>query len=145
MSSNSVQREILKYPNNIKIQYSNDIEYRQSLRQLFEMNFQTELLDNSSIMDPVSLDESNYDEKMTKKWMDWISLQTKECYEINELYKIAAATMISLDRETGLAVLFSFDYFSDFHKVLSLFFENPNRDLEMYPEYERLWERLSKK
>ena len=51
----------------------------------------------------------------------------------------------SLDRDTGLAVLFSFDYFADFHNLLVVFFKNPGVDLEMFPAYDRLWNRLSKK
>jgi len=136
--------EIMGYPTNRVIQYNNDAEFRQSLRELFGMKFQPVVLNDKSL-DAISMDESNYDEETTKKWLNWISSQTTECYELNELYKLAAATMISLDRETGLAVLFSFDYFADFHNLLIVFFKNPGMDLEMFPAYDRLWNRLSKK
>ena len=136
--------ETLEYPINKIIYYSNDVEYRQSLRELFGMRFHPIILNNKDL-DPVSKDESNYDEQTTKKWLNWVSVQTIECYELNELYKLAAATMISLDRETGLAVLFSFDYFADFHNLLVVFFKNPGMDLEMFPAYDRLWNRLTKK
>lgn len=136
--------ETFEYPTNQIIQYSNDTEFRKSLRELFGMKFQPVILNDKSL-DAISMDESNYDEETTKKWLNWISSQTAECYELNELYKLAAATMISLDRETGLAVLFSFDYFADFHNLLVVFFKNPGMDLEMFPAYDRLWNRLSKK
>jgi len=136
--------DTLEYPTNQIIQYSNDFEYRQSLRELFGMKFNPFFLKDRSL-DAISMDESNYDEKSTKMWLDWVSVQTYNCYELNELYKLAAATMISLDRDTGLAVLFSFDYFADFHNLLVIFFKNPGMDLEMFPAYDRLWNRLSKK
>lgn len=136
--------EIFEYPTKQIIQYNNDAVYRQSLRELFGMKFQPVVLNDKSL-DAISMDESNYDEETTKKWLNWISGQTADCYELNELYKLAAATMISLDRDTGLAVLFSFDYFADFHNLLVVFFKNPGVDLEMFPAYDRLWNRLSKK
>lgn len=132
----------LAYPIHKNIQYSNNAEYRQCLRNLFGM------VENPNVdhtLDEISKDELNYDESSTEKWMAWISEQTKDCYELNELYKLAAATMISLDRETGVAVLFSFDYFVDFHQLLIIFFKTPGRDLEMFAPYERLWNRLSRK
>lgn len=142
--SGSQITEIFEYPTKQIIQYSNDAVYRQSLRELFGMKFQPVILNDKSL-DAISMDESNYDEETTKKWLNWISGQTADCYELNELYKLAAATMISLDRDTGLAVLFSFDYFADFHNLLVVFFKNPGVDLEMFPAYDRLWNRLSKK
>ena len=132
---------LFNYPVDNKISYNTDAEYRMSLRELFKMKDQT-TIDPS--LDEISKDENNYDEETNKLWMNWISEQTKECYELNELYKLAAATMISLDRDTGLAVLFSFDYFSDFHSLLTIYFKNPKQDLEMTTSYERLWRRLSK-
>lgn len=132
------------YPTEKKVEYSNDAGYRQCLRELFGMKYQTDVLGNTE-MDDISKDENNYDSQMTDLWMKWISEETKGCYELNELYKLAAATMISLDRDTGLAVLFSFDYFAEFHKLLVQFFACPERDLEMCSSYERLWNRLSEK
>jgi hypothetical protein len=134
----------LVYPTDKKVQYNNDVEYRQCLRDLFNMKSQTDVLDNAD-MDEISKDENNYDSQMTDAWTKWISEKTKNCYELNELYKLAAATMISLDRDTGLAVLFSFDYFAEFHKLLVQFFICPGEDLEMCSSYERLWNRLSAK
>jgi len=130
------------YPTNDKVKYTTDAEYRQSLRNLFKMN---EHLSNNQYLDEISKDENNYDEQTVKLWIDWISEETQNCYELNELYKLAAATMISLDRHTGLAVLFSFDYFEDFHSLLSIYFKNVINDLEMTSPYERLWNRLIKK
>jgi hypothetical protein len=132
------------YPINKKVEYNNDAEYRRCLRDIFSMKSQTDVLNNKD-MDDISKDENNYDSQMTDLWTKWISEKTKECYELNELYKLAAATMISLDRDTGLAVLFSFDYFAEFHKLLVQFFTCPEGDLEMSSSYERLWNRLSVK
>jgi predicted alpha/beta superfamily hydrolase len=104
-----------------------------------------ENVSNDPSLDEISKDENNYDEQTVKLWIDWISEKTKNCYELNELYKLAAATMISLDRDTGLAVLFSFDYFEDFHSLLSIYFKDIEDNLEMTAPYERLWNRLVKK
>ena len=132
------------YPVNKQVSYNNDIEYRQCLREMFRMNSQTDVLNNPDL-DEITKDETNYDKETTTLLVKWISDETKECYELNELYKVAAATMITLDRETGLAVLFSYDYFTEFHKLLSLFFSSPGTDLEMSSSYERLWNRLTTK
>jgi hypothetical protein len=108
------------------------------------MTPQTDVLNNPDL-DEITKDETNYDKETSTLLVKWISDETKECYELNELYKVAAATMITLDRETGLAVLFSYDYFAEFHKLLSLYFSSPGTDLEMSSSYERLWNRLTTK
>lgn len=132
------------YPFDKQVIYSNDIEYRQCVRELFRMKTQMDVLNNPDL-DEITKDETNYDKETTTLLVKWISEETKECYELNELYKVAAATMITLDRETGLAVLFSYDYFAEFHKLLSLFFSSPDTDLELSSSYERLWNRLTSK
>jgi len=132
------------YPVDKQVSYSNDMEYRQCIRGLFRMTPQTDVLNNPDL-DEITKDETNYDKETSTLLVKWISDETKECYELNELYKVAAATMITLDRETGLAVLFSYDYFAEFHKLLSLFFSSPDTDLEMSSSYERLWNRLTTK
>lgn len=132
------------YPVDKQVSYNNDMEYRQCIREIFRMNSQMDVLNNPDL-DEISKDETNYDKETTNLLVKWISDETKECYELNELYKVAAATMITLDRETGLAVLFSYDYFAEFHKLLFLFFSSPDTDLEMSSSYERLWSRLTAK
>lgn len=132
------------YPVDKQVSYSNDMEYRQCIRDLFRMTPQTDVLNNPDL-DEITKDETNYDKETSTLLVKWISDETKECYELNELYKVAAATMITLDRETGLAVLFSYDYFAEFHKLLSLYFSSPGTDLEMSSSYERLWNRLTTK
>lgn len=132
------------YPIHINVQYNNNAEYRQALRDLFKMDQQFDVI-NNDMLDDISKDEQNFDEKVMKKRIEWVLEQTKDCYELNELYKLAAATMITLDLDTGLSVLFSFDYFDNFHQILVLFFKYPNKDLELFAPYERLWNRLSSK
>lgn len=132
------------YPVDKQVSYSNDMEYRQCIRDLFRMTPQKDVLNNPDL-DEITKDETNYDKETSTLLVKWISDETKECYELNELYKVAAATMITLDRETGLAVLFSYDYFAEFHKLLSLYFSSPGTDLEMSSSYERLWNRLTTK
>jgi hypothetical protein len=133
----------MSYPIAKVIQYTNDKEYRQCLREIFTMAEQPVM--NERDLDEISKDEMNYDEKMTEKWVKWVSRQTTDSYELQELYKLASATMMSLDRDTGLAVLFSYDYFKDFHLALSAYLNDKDVYLDLIPSYERLWRRLSQK
>ena len=130
------------YPFNTVVNYKNDKEYRHLIREIFDLKEQTHII-NDDNLDVISKDEQNYDQKTISRCLNVISNLTKDSYELNELYKLASATMMSLDREIGLAVLFSFDYFKDFHLVLSVYFQDSNTDLDLIPSYERLWNHLS--
>jgi hypothetical protein len=130
------------YPIHQRIQYSNDTEFRQSIRSVFGMNEQTHITTDPHL-DEISKDEMNFDDTQVEEWTKWVSMETAQCYELQELYKLAAATMMSLDTEIGLAVLFSFDYFKDFHSTLCAYFADRTIDLDMLQCYERLWNRLS--
>ena len=136
---------IFIYPIDKSVEYTNDREYRQSLRNLFNFNNINNIGGDNDTIDDITRDELNYDEKTMNIWIKWISQETKTCYELQELYKLASATMISLDGEIGLAILFSYDYFKDFHIVLCNYFQNKNIDLDMISSYERLWNRLYNK
>ena len=105
-----------------QIQYTNNIEYRNCLRQLFHMTY----MKNDDDIDAVTQDENNYDNDASTIAMDYIYKTTKDHVHFQQLYDIAASKMLSIDREIGLAVLFSYDYMSLFHDCILSFIKNPD-------------------
>jgi hypothetical protein len=77
----------------------------------------TEEIENKEEYDE-TMDELDYDEESASKSLNSIYEKTKEITEFQHLYDLAAACMFSTDREIGLAVLFSYDYFHLFINVL---------------------------
>ena len=113
------------YNTNIsQIQYTNDIEYRECLRLVFNMS---SVENNDCDIDSVTKDENNYDCESSTKAMDFIYNITKDHKSFQKLYDIAASKMFSVDREIGLAVLFSYDYMSLFHNCLLSYIQSPER------------------
>lgn len=104
------------------LHYSDDLEYRTCLRQIFNMVNRTE---NEHDIDAITHDENDYDESAASKAMDSIRDQTKDNIHFQNLYDVAASKMLSTDREIGLAVLFSYDYMAMFHECYISFCENP--------------------
>jgi hypothetical protein len=99
---------------NKPVQYKNNQEYRNCIREIFRMQEFISTLD----IDDETKDEQNYDDRSTSKVLDYIYSITKKNACFQELYGYAAATMFSTDPEIGLAVLFSYDYFLLFHPLL---------------------------
>ena len=118
MSNTSVYNTNLSH-----IQYTNDIEYRECLRQVFHMSSMEK---NEFDIDPVTHDENDYDGDSATKAMDYIYNKTKEHVAFQTLYDIAASKMLSTDREIGLAVLFSYDYLSLFHDCILAYIQSPD-------------------
>jgi len=118
------------------IMYTNNAEYRASLRAYFKMNTQDletiygELKDT----DPESYDELIYDEEVMTRGISMIFEKTKQEPRFCELYRKAAGQFLSEDLEIGICVLLTYDYFADFIRV----YENP-LDKELY---ETLYSRL---
>lgn len=129
----------IPYNNIIPISYSNDLEYRNCMRNLFSMNHAEEIIDD---IDDISKDENDYDTDASTKALDFIYLQTCFIPCFQSLYDVAASKMLSMDREIGLAVLFSYDYMSLFHKCVCCFLENPQDFNEMTEDYIRLYEKI---
>ena len=121
------------YNTNItQIQYTNDIEYRECMRQIFHMS---SIKNNDCDIDTVTQDENDYDSESTTKAMDYIYHMTKEHILFQKLYDIAASKMLSVDREIGLAVLFSYDYMSLFHDCILSFIKTPDEFNENNASY----------
>jgi len=109
------------YNTQITINYTNNEEYRKDLRNIFQMKNQT--LDET--IDPETADEQDYDNANASIMLDYIYSITKEDSLFKELYEYGAGTMLSLNLEIGLAVLFSYDYFILFHQCLQQIIDNP--------------------
>ena len=129
----------IPYNNTITISYSNDLEYRSCMRKLFSMNHIHETLDD---IDDVSKDENDYDQSACSKALDFIYLETCDNPYYQTLYDIAASKMLSVDRDIGLAVLFSYDYMGLFHKCICCFLENPQLFNDNNEHYIRLYEKI---
>lgn len=107
------------YHIDLDVKYSDNTEYRQTLRDLFDMKIDCcELLDD---LDEESRDELLFDEQTMSQSMDVLFEQTKDDACFQELYDLAAALFFSTDRGIGQAVLMSYDYLEAFHKCLVCF------------------------
>ena len=80
-----------------------------------------------SDLDDETLDEQDYDAIQTTIMLDYIYALTKDNKCFQQMYDYASATMFSQDREIGLAVLFSFDYFIFFHPCICSYIKMPHR------------------
>ena len=106
--------------------YSSNKEYRQAIRQFFHMNVENiESEIKQYHYDEETRDELLFDETAMSAGMTNILEKTSGNRLFDELYSLAAAQMISLDKETGLCILLSYDYFYDFLHVWNAYLENP--------------------
>jgi len=126
--------------------YSNNKEYRQAIRQFFHMNIDViEAEIKQYDYDEETQDELLFDEDAMNLGMTNILEKTAGNRLFDELYSLAAAQMISMDKETGLCVLLSYDYFSDFYNVWTAYLENPNSLSETNAFYILLKNRFEKR
>jgi len=134
------------YPLDLDIKYSNDKEYRQCIRQVFQMDSQL-FPDTSTLeLDDVTQDEMMYDSQSANKMMDFVYQHTNTKNEFIDLYTQAASFMFSTDMNIGLTILFGYDYLDLFHPVLKLFFSNLSESvIAQSTEYLRLHDKLHKK
>jgi hypothetical protein len=101
--------------------YTNDQEYREMVRQVCSMKqHQIVTLDQIQI-DEVTHDEWDYDNDAMSQWLNTVYDLTGNDTLFQELYRIAAGTMLSEDLQIGLAIMISYDYFQDFYHCLQLF------------------------
>jgi hypothetical protein len=88
--------------------------------------------------DEETIDEMSYDESAISKRLDSIYDKTKTHPLFKTIYQNAAAKMISMDNEIGLAVCISYDYFKYFHACLNLFYQEPTAFTESSQEYQTM-------
>jgi hypothetical protein len=124
-----------------ELTYTNDAEYRETIRRLFCMISPKDM--NIDDLDEITRDEQDFDPEATESTMNEIYDKTKGNPLFQHLYDSAAAKMISMDRSIGLAVLCSYDYLALFHKCLCLYLKRPNEFNEQSDEYVRLMKKIT--
>jgi len=122
-------------------QYENNFQYRQCLRDVFDMNVtknppKWDQMDTD--LDEETKDELIYEGGAISLGMDYIYNATKDNKALNQLYLDAAGLMLSKSPDIGLSILFAYDYFVDFHNCLRVFFENPSGFSETTPEFHKI-------
>jgi len=116
------------YPIDLNISYTNDEEYRKTIRQLFQMKSDSYPEIVHSDIDPVSRDELEYDNDSANLAMDYVFAKTRRVPPFIAIYEQAASFMFSTDINIGMAVLFSYDYLLLFHNCLRDFFVSLSRN-----------------
>jgi hypothetical protein len=129
--------------------YKTNREYRKVIREFFEMkcveignNDNKE--NNMDSDDEETIDELLYDSESVEKKMNQIFEETRSIDVFVKIYEIAAGHMLSVDLETGLAVLLSYDYFSFFYAFYTKFRDYDVSNLESMKEYCDLMEKIKK-
>lgn len=125
------------------LEYKNNQEYRQTIREIFNMKNIVEQTDSD--FDDETNDELDYESQKIDKTMDYLFNQTKDNVMFQSLYDLAAAKMISLDRTIGQSILFSYDYLYLFHACLCVFIVSPTEFNEQNEYYIQLKEKLEKR
>ena len=121
------------YNTSVEVEYSNNAEFRESLRKVFKMNCIEEK--ENEVMDKESRDELLYDEERVNKVMTFVLDFTKNNTLFTDLYTISAGRMLSTDIGIGMSILFSYDNLKLFHLLLRDFFSNPEELSEKTPSY----------
>lgn len=125
MNSND---KLITYNYKIQVNYTNNKEYRSCLRQVFRIDTELilkqmqQLYPNFDTFEDETKDELLFDEPKVNEKMDEILKMTIFAEPFRELYKKAASFVISESPDIGLAILLSYDYFKEFHVVLSEWF-----------------------
>jgi len=92
--------------------------------------------------DEETIDEVGFDEEAANRAMDDVFERTRGEFFFEEIYKLAAGKMISVDRKIGLAVCFSYDYFMYFHRCLKEYLDNGNVVMEDSNCFKEMIQRL---
>ena len=120
------------YPTDITISYTNDIEYRKTIRQVFQMKSDSYPDIVHSDIDEVSRDELEYDDMAASAAMEYVFDKTRRIPIFIAMYEQAASFMFSTDINIGMAVLFSYDYLLLFHNCLRDFFTSLSRNDDQF-------------
>ena len=116
----------MQYNIEYKVNYSDNLSYRNNLRDVFQMNMSNAPdLTYIEDLDDETEDEMLYDYDAVKTGLDYVYNNTIHHVLFKELYEIAASKMLSVDTNIGITILFSYDYFELFHLCLVDFFTNP--------------------
>lgn len=107
--------------------YSNNKEYRKTLRLFFDMNvsnIESEIGQHN--YDDETHDELLFDDMAVDRHMTNMMEKTKGNALFDELYDLASSKMFSTNKEIGLCILLSYDFFHDFYHLWNSYIENPH-------------------
>lgn len=119
----------MNYPTSLGINYQTDNEYRKCFCTVINQTLNPED-DNKSIEN-----DDDWDKDKVNIFLDFIILKTSMSKIFNELYLQASSTMMIIDIEIGVAILFSFTYFQLFHQCLVYFFHHDEIKLQQFPSF----------
>ena len=121
-------------------QYNCNKSYRKAFREYF--NMETKQIESTinKDYDDETIDELLYDEKSTQYKLNEIKNNTENNALFDELYCLAAAKLLSTEKDTGLCILLCYDYFADFVPLYETFLREPD---SIIPLYEILKKKLS--
>ena len=94
-----------------KIEYSDDAEYRICIGKIF------------------SVPETLVDDYTFEPVFEYIYEKTKDDAYFQHIYSVAAGFMMSEDKQTGICVLFSYDYAAAFYAVLCAYINGESEDI----------------
>lgn len=127
------------YNIDINVEYNDNATYRQCLRQVMNMDVSGISFDQyDEDLEEETKDELLIDENRMSVAMDDVYAKTKHLESFQSLYTCAAGLMFSTDPQIGLAVLFSYDYFSVFHLCIQAHCKNNSEILESKMEQLRM-------
>lgn len=114
------------YNINYNVNYDNNKEYRKCLREVFSMNMNNIDISLNEIedLDEETEDELLYDNSAINKGLDYIFNLTNHNEHFMDLYISGASCFFSEDPNIGISVMFSYDYFQQFHLCLVDFINN---------------------
>ena len=114
------------YNINYNVYFESNKQYRKCLRDVFYMNMNNidTSLNEIEDLDDETEDELLYDHTAITKGLDYVFNLTKNNEHFMDLYISAASCFFSEDPNIGISVLFSYDYFQQFHLCLVDFFNN---------------------
>lgn len=124
--------------------YNSNQTYRTVLRHISNMDtsIYVDNVNNLPNMDEETLDEYNFDELSTSKFLDKIYRVTSDNSDFMSLYKLAAAKMISMDHHIGIAILCSYDYLYLFYPLLCDYTQNKKIDVKENMNYVKLMKKM---
>ena len=121
-------------------QYNCNKSYRKAFREYFNMDIKQIESTINKDYDDETIDELLYDEKSTQNKLNEIKNNTENNALFDELYCLAAAKLLSTEKDTGLCILLCYDYFADFVPLYETFLREPD---SIIPLYEILKKKLS--
>jgi hypothetical protein len=127
--------EFQHYNIHYSVDYNNNDEYRIQIQKVFNMD-----IDNLNKND----DEVLYDDVAIRAGLEFIFSKTKDNPHFITLYEKAGALLMTDNSEMGLAVLFSYDFLSLFHKLLYVFFFEPNTPIDSDSNYIELLNKIKR-